>query len=81
MATYLEKVDVILKLNNGSTSTGAIKTVNVKIGGTQKIEATTYNANLETNRGKALTLGLAIEACLAKTVYETQEVLTSQITN
>ncbi len=70
--TILQKLAVNLKLNNGSTSTGTIKTVTVSMG---KMSKTGFDAE------KALAVSRLIAACLEKSVFETVKVETSQITN
>ena len=70
--TVVEKVAVNLKLNNGISPTGAVKTVTVSMG---TISDTGFDAD------KALAVSRLIAACLEKTVYETVKVETSRITN
>lgn len=75
MATAnLRSIGVILKLNNGVTPTGTVRTVNVALGGTsQKINTTVYNTDLASSRAKAYAIASAIEACLEKSVYYLSE--------
>ena len=70
--TIVEKVAVNLKLNNGTTTSGAIKTVTVSMG---KMSDTGFDAE------KALAVSRLIAPCLAKSLFETQKVETSMITN
>lgn len=70
--TVTEKIAVNLKLNNGSTSTGAVRTITLSMG---KMNKDAFDAD------KALAISRLIAACLTKSVYETVKVETSQITN
>ena len=70
--TVTEKIAVNLKLNNGSTSTGAVRTITLSMG---KMNEDAFDAD------KALAISRLIAACLTKSVYETVKVETSQITN
>lgn len=83
MATaVLKSIGVTLALNNGVSPTGSVKTVNVKLGGTnQNINATTYNTDLSTNRTKALALATAIEMILTKSIYEVDETTVNKLSN
>ena len=67
-----EKINVILKLNNGSSSSGAVRTIPLSMG---KMNEDAFDAD------KALAISRLIAACLTKSVYETVKVETSQITN
>lgn len=71
-STVTEKIAVNLKLNNGSTSTGAVRTITLSMG---KMNKDAFDAD------KALAISRLIAACLTKSVYETVKVETSQITN
>lgn len=71
-STVTEKIAVNLKLNNGSTSTGAVRTITLSMG---KMNKDAFDAD------KALAISSLIAACLTKSVYETVKVETSQITN
>ena len=70
--TVTEKIAVSLRLNNGTSTTGQVKTVGVSIG---KLNTAAFDAD------KALTVAGLIEDCLTKSVYEVQKVETSEITN
>lgn len=70
--TITEKIAVNLKLNNGTTTTGKVKTVSVSIG---KLNKDAFDAD------KALAVAGLIAECLDKSLYETQKVETSQLTN
>lgn len=74
----IQKYSVKMKLNNGSTSTGAVKTVNVGIGSTSnQITITNYagsdGSSISTGRTKALAISNALSACLSKSVYALEE--------
>ena len=71
-STVTEKIAVSLRLNNGTTTTGQIKTIGVSIG---NLDKTAFNAD------KALAIAGLIEDCLTKSVYKVQKVETSEITN
>lgn len=78
----LNNISVVLKLNNGTTASGGIKTVNLKLGGSsQAINMTAYNADLSSSRAKALALAGAIEDCLIKSVYMITETTDNEISN
>ena len=72
VGTIVEKIAVNLKLNNGTTVTGAVKTVTVSMG---KMSKTGFDAE------KALAVSRLLAPCLTKSIYETVKVETSQITN
>lgn len=70
-----------LKLNNGTTPTGNIKTVKVNIGGSnQKLNASEYTANLNASREKVLNIAAFIENCMDKTAVEIGEQTTGALT-
>ena len=70
--TVTEKIAVNLLLNNGTTTSGQVKTIPISIG---KINTNTFDAD------KALTVAGLIEDCLTKSVYDLQKVEISSITN
>lgn len=70
VTTTLEKVVCNLKLNNGTTTTGSVKTVNVRLGGLDK-------NNWDAEKGYAVVDKLAV--CLEKPVYKMEEVKTSAV--
>lgn len=60
ITTETKKVSVALKLNNGTTSTGAIKTVSVNLGNLNK---TAFDAQ------KTLNIVNALYTCLERSIY------------
>lgn len=70
--TVTEKIAVNLRLNNGTSTTGQVKTVGVSIG---KLNTTAFDAD------KALAVAGLIGDCLTKSVYEVQKTETSKILN
>lgn len=83
MALSLEGVAVNLKLNNGSSTTGSVRTLNLPLGGSssRKLSTTEFSTDETAFATKALNISRAIAPILTKSVYETQLVATSQITN
>lgn len=67
-----EKATVNLILNNGTSSTGAVRTLTLSMG---KINQAAFDAD------KALAISSLIRNCLTHSVYKTVKVETSQITN
>jgi len=59
-----------MKLNNGTDSEGNVKTVNVSLG---TLSDSGWDA------AKAYACANAIEACLSKTIYQVQHVLTNSL--
>lgn len=77
----LVKLTVNILLNNGSTSTGAVKTKNLKLGGSsQEINTATYSANLTNSRTKVANIATALIPILSKSIYQLVEVQTNQLT-
>ncbi len=68
--TVTEKIAVNLLLNNGSSSTGAVRTLTLSMG---KMNEDAFDAD------KALAISRLIAPCLTKSVYKTVKVETSQI--
>lgn len=69
-----------LKLNNGTTPTGNIKTVKVNIGGSsQKLNASEYAANLNASREKVVNIAAFIENCMDKAATEVGEQTTGSL--
>lgn len=58
-----------LKLNNGTSASGLVQTVNVSLG--------TLSENWDAQ--KAMNVIEALSLCLSKSVYEAQHVLTTQL--
>ncbi len=83
MALALISVAGNLKLNNGSSSTGAVRTVNLPLGGSsaRKLSATDFSTDESAFATKVLNISRAIAPILTKSVYMTQIVETSQVTN
>lgn len=85
MATQmiLETVAVNLKLNNGTTTTGAVRTVNLPIGGssTRTLSKSEFTTDQTAFATKVLAISTAVSRVLSKSVYDTQLVETSQVTN
>lgn len=82
----VQKYSVKMKLNNGTTTTGAVKTVSIGIGSTSNaITITNYagtdGSSIATGRAKILAISTAIEACLSKPLYELEETTYTSITN
>ena len=76
MATTFTTTSIGVKalLNNGTSATGAVKTVNVPIGGSsQKIDMTKYAANLTASRDAAVNIMSALAPTLSKTIYRVVE--------
>lgn len=74
-----EKINVALKLNNGTTETGAVKTVSQSVTGGQKIDPSIYQSDLEGGRSSAIAIATALAVVMTKSVYEIQETLTGEI--
>ncbi len=70
--TVVESISVYLRINNGTTTTGQVKTLPISIG---KLNKSTFDAD------KALAIAGLIEECITKSVYEVQKVETSEISN
>ena len=70
--TTLNKVSVSLKLNNGTSATGAVKTVSISLG-TLKKDA--FNAD------KAMAIVGALTPCLNKTLVSVNKTEVSTLTN
>ena len=68
--TVTEKIAVNLKLNNGTSQTGSVKTLTVSMG---KISLTGFDVD------KAAAVAGLIEACLTNSVYEVQKLEYSQL--
>lgn len=66
------KIAYNLKLNNGESSTGAVKTLNLSLGAINKDTA---------DDDKALALADLIEAALTKSVYMVQKQTTAHVSN
>ncbi len=66
------KIAVNLKLNNGTSSTGAVKTLNVSLG--------TINKD-SLDLDKVLALSDLVETCLTKSVYVVEKVEYSHVSN
>ena len=66
----LKKVQVKAQLNNGTDSSGNVKTVAVTF---PQINVSSYDAS------KALNIANALEPCLDKTVYTVEDVKTSEL--
>lgn len=67
-----EKIAVNLKLNNGLTPTGSVKTLNMKMG---NMSLTGFDA------AKALAIMNLIQPCLVKTIHKLEKVETSDISD
>jgi len=74
MASTLEKIGVSLKLNNGTTATGATKTVSVSFP-TLSIVSGKFN---ETKVWAVIT---AVTPCLSKALVRVTKTETSELTN
>ena len=72
VTTTLDKIAVKMNLNNGTDSSGNVKTVSVNLG---SLNPSTYDAS------KAMAIIAAIAPCLTKTVYSVQEVRTNTLTD
>ena len=70
--TVTEKIAVNLLLNNGTTTSGQVKTIPISIG---KINSTAFDAD------KVLAVASLIGDCLSKSVYEVQKTENSKILN
>lgn len=68
----LESLSSRMRLSNGQTSTGAVKTVNVSLGTLDK------NA---WDPDKAMAIANALEPCLDKSIYVVDKVATSTLSN
>ena len=68
--TTLEKVAVSLKLNNGTTATGKLKTVSLSLG---KLNKAAFNAD------KVMAIVNLLSPCLAKNVEQVVKTETSQL--
>lgn len=77
----IRSLKVVMKLNNGTTATGGIKTVSVSLGGGQEIDATAYAANLTESRQKAYSLASTIVPAFTKSLTELQEDVSYKLTN
>lgn len=76
----LRKVNGIILLNNGTTASGGVKTVSIRVGGTsQDISGSNYNEDLTASRTKLLAIVSALSPCLSKSVYSVNEEVTNQI--
>lgn len=76
------KVVVNIMLNNGTTATGSIKTIAVRLGGSsQSIDQTVYNTNLSDSRTKVWAIKTALASLFAKQIYSTEELSYSNIEN
>ena len=76
MATTFTTTSITVKaqLNNGTTTTGQVKTVNVPLGGTsQKIDVSKYTTNLITSRDAVAAILTALAPMFSKTVYRVIE--------
>ncbi|MBQ3402265.1 MAG: hypothetical protein IJG65_02675 [Synergistaceae bacterium] len=71
MATTLTKISARVNLNNGTDSSGNVKTVSLGLG---TMSLTGYDA------GKVYAISQLLAPCLTKTVYSVEEVRTSTIT-
>lgn len=69
---YTEKIAVNLLLNNGTTTTGGVRTATVGLG---KMSKTGFDAD------KVLAIVNLLSPCLSKPVHEVVRVATDQITN
>lgn len=72
MATTLEKITVGMLLNNGTSSSGAVKTVKVNLGSLNK---NTYTDQM------ALNMVTALNPCFDKTLVRIQKQTTESLTN
>ena len=72
MATSIttEKIAVNVKLNNGTTATGAVKTVSISLGTMNK---SAFDAD------KVVAIATALAPCLTKSVYRVHRVTTDSI--
>ena len=68
--TIVQKIAVNLKLNNGTTKTGAVKTATVSIG---SLDKDTFDAE------KAIAIVSLLTPCLTKSLYDLQKVETSKL--
>lgn len=66
------KVDLTAKLDNGTTTSGAVKTISQTLGA---IDKDAYDAD------KAYAIGAALAPCLTKSIYALEQKVTSNITN
>ena len=69
------KYTVQMKLNNGSTASGGIRTVSVSLG---KLSLTGYTET-STTYGKVLSICNALEDCFSKSLHEIVETRTSRL--
>ena len=84
MTVTPRKVIVALMLNNGTTTTGSVKTKSLRIGGSsQDINVTEYTnaSKLDANRTKVLALASALGTILSKSTYYISEQTENQLTN
>ena len=70
--TIAKAASVIMKLNNGVTASGVVKTLNLSIGNLNK------NYTPATDDVKALIVDLLCE-CISKSLYRVERTLTSEI--
>lgn len=76
----IKKVTGAMLLNNGSTSTGAVKTKSIRIGGTsQNISTSAYTTDLAASRQKVLNISEAAAPCLAKSIYMVKETTENEL--
>ena len=84
MATItLDSVAVNIKLNNGTTTSGTVRTVNVPLGGSSSrtLSKTEYTSGETAFATKVIAVANALSAVLSKTVYSTILVTNSGVSN
>ena len=72
----ISQVVITPKLNNGLDASGNVKTLNTSF---PSIDKDTYNDNVSTSRVAVNNVVEAMKRLLSRTVYVTQEVITSSI--
>ena len=71
--TIAKAASVIMKLNNGVTASGVVKTLNLSIGNLNK------NYTPATDDVKALAIVDLLCECISKSLYRVERTLTSEI--
>lgn len=72
----MSKVAIAVKLNNGTTASGAVSTLTVNLG---SLNTAAFSDNVTTANQKAMNIVALLGACTAKPVYTVQKVVTSTL--
>lgn len=73
-------INVKIKLNNGTSATGQVKTVSVNLGGSsQKINVTAYTTDLNSSRDTVIALTTALAPLFSKSIYRVAEITEGEI--